>query len=181
MSIYTRLRPDFDAANISAQSYWRQVHAALNSRKAPGEQRVSFEDFDWVELHQLDMSIAMTPDEQALEGVEKLLDAGIKVGLLSNIPQDFATKVRARLDIFQRFATVVMSCDIHVAKPDHRAFLQAAEALGEAPEDIVFFDDNEANIAQAQALGFQAHLFASYEQITELHEELLTQRSTGNE
>lgn len=180
LSVYTRLRPDYDAANISAQSYWRQVHAALNSRKAPGEKRASFEELDWMELHQLDISIAMTPDTQALEGVEKLLDAGVKVGLLSNIPQDFAQKVRARLEIFKRFEAVVMSCDIHAAKPDPQAFLQAAKALGEAPEDIVFFDDNAENIAQAKALGFQAHLFSTSEQITDLHQELTAQTFNPN-
>ena len=48
---------------------------------------------------------------------------------------------------------VVISAEVGMRKPEERIFRHAAELLGLAPEECVFIDDIEANIAAAEAIG----------------------------
>ena len=41
-------------------------------------------------------------------------------------------------------------------KPEARAYLRVAEAIGVAPREILFFDDLEENVAASRAVGYQA-------------------------
>lgn len=42
-------------------------------------------------------------------------------------------------------------------KPDREAFLHVLEALGAAPEEVLFLDDNAINVEGARAVGLEAH------------------------
>ncbi|MCQ9352821.1 HAD family phosphatase [Corynebacterium sp. 153RC1] len=159
LEAYTRLRPDFDAGLMSPHSFWHQMQAAL------GLGEMGTGELDWADLHQIDISIAMTPDQEMAARVGELIDEGTKVGLLSNIPKDFMAPARAKLPVLERFHTVCMSAEIGLVKPDPRAFEYAAQALGEPPENIVFFDDSPINVAAAERLGFDARLFTSISQL----------------
>ena len=60
-------------------------------------------------------------------------------------------KLRA-LGIEHRFAGIVISGDVGVAKPDPAAFATALEALGVVPEGVWHVGDNpEADVAGARA------------------------------
>jgi putative hydrolase of the HAD superfamily len=48
---------------------------------------------------------------------------------------------------------VVLSGEVGMRKPEERIFLHAAETLGLAPQECVFIDDIEANVAAAVACG----------------------------
>jgi putative hydrolase of the HAD superfamily len=43
-------------------------------------------------------------------------------------------------------------------KPDADIYLRAISELGCAPEHILFFDDNQANVDGARTVGIDAHL-----------------------
>jgi len=79
------------------------------------------------------------------------------VGMLSNNVPELCDRVRrdARMDRIERF---VFSNEIHIRKPEARAFEALTQALGVSPEDTVFVDDNDANIRACQALGFNGLL-----------------------
>ena len=55
---------------------------------------------------------------------------------------------------------IVVSGIEKVAKPDPAIFNLAATRFGHLPADMLFIDDNRANIAAARALGWQVHHFA---------------------
>jgi len=49
------------------------------------------------------------------------------------------------------------SHELHEAKPDAACYLKPIEMMGCAAEDVWFFDDTQANIDAARALGMTAH------------------------
>ncbi len=60
---------------------------------------------------------------------------------------------------FKHFHDIVVSGDEKIAKPDRRIFDLAAQRFGFAPAQMLFIDDNAANIAAARALNWQVHHF----------------------
>ncbi len=94
------------------------------------------------------------------------------VGMLSNNVPVLCDTVRddPRMDRFKHF---VFSNEIGVRKPDAAAFAKLSEALGHPPEQTVFIDDNEANIAACNELGYQGILLDSFENFAARFQERL--------
>ena len=63
---------------------------------------------------------------------------------------------RAFASVLAHFQEVFVSSTIGLAKPDRVAFDHVAQAMGVAPERILFFDDLAANVIGARAAGFNA-------------------------
>ncbi|MDE6277522.1 MAG: HAD family phosphatase [Muribaculaceae bacterium] len=62
---------------------------------------------------------------------------------------------RRRADYFDGMVTSFEAC---AAKPDAAIFRYAERELGIRPEETLFFDDSQANVDAARALGFHAEL-----------------------
>ncbi len=92
------------------------------------------------------------------------------VEMLAAMPPHITTGVLSNTSAIhwenQRDADVVrglcqrsyLSYELGVAKPDREIFDHAIADLGMAPAQVLFIDDNEINIAGAQAVGMQAGL-----------------------
>lgn len=94
--------------------------------------------------------------------VEATLDAlaarGVGLAVVSNWDVSLHD-VLDGLGWHDRFATVVTSAEIGVAKPDPRPFAAALTALGVAPQDAVHVgDDLEADVGGARAAGLRGVL-----------------------
>lgn len=76
--------------------------------------------------------------------------AGVRTGVLSN---SWGTDSYPVERLAAAFDVVLFSGEIGVRKPDPQAYLLAAEALGLAPEQIVFVDDLTTNVEAAEAVG----------------------------
>jgi len=59
-------------------------------------------------------------------------------------------------ETLKHFRRVFVSSTIGLRKPDAAAFRFVAREIGVAPDRILFFDDNLANVEGARACGFQA-------------------------
>jgi putative hydrolase of the HAD superfamily len=87
------------------------------------------------------------------EGMHELMRAarraGLRTGLLSN---SWGGSYPRHLfpDLFD---AVVISAEVGMRKPEERIFRLAAEVLGLEPEECVFIDDIQDNVAAAQAVG----------------------------
>ena len=81
--------------------------------------------------------------------------AGLRTGLLSNSwgMDDYPRHLFPSL-----FDAVVISAEVGMRKPEERIFRHAAGLLGLAPEECVFIDDIEVNVAAAEAVGMTAVL-----------------------
>ena len=52
-----------------------------------------------------------------------------------------------------------------VAKPDPTAFQMALEALGLAPEETLYLDDDPENVEVARRLGLRAEVYSPYQRV----------------
>lgn len=99
------------------------------------------------------------PIQGTVDVLETLKAAGFPVHGLTNFGAETFPPTRARFGFLNAFDTVVVSGEEGVIKPDPRIFEILIERAGLTPARTAFVDDSAANIAAAEALGFQAHLF----------------------
>lgn len=106
--------------------------------------------------------LASVRERRAMFEVLEAIPSRYQVAMLSNNVPLLADRVRedARLKRVEHF---LFSHEIGVRKPDPKAFATLTEALGCAPEEIVFVDDNPGNIAACAALGFTGVLCDGFE------------------
>jgi epoxide hydrolase-like predicted phosphatase len=74
----------------------------------------------------------------------------VKTGLISN---SWGVKRYNRDLLAQLFDGVVISGEVGIRKPSRRIYVMGAEAIGLRPEECVFVDDLEFNLAPARELG----------------------------
>ncbi len=86
-----------------------------------------------------------------------------RTGLLSNAWLDLRDLIH-RLGLADAFDQMIISAEERLMKPDPAIYRLTLERLGVAPEEAVFVDDREENIAAARALGMHGVLFRSTEQ-----------------
>ena len=93
------------------------------------------------------------------DGAEKALQDlanSNTIALLSNTNEIHWQHVESQTDVFADFAKVFLSYETGNAKPHPSAFHDVVEHFECEPQDIVFFDDNEGNVAAARAEGLRA-------------------------
>ena len=96
--------------------------------------------------------LAVRPQGPALVAAARA--AGLRTGLLtSKLVAFLSREVVARSEFLSSFDVLLDESETGVAKPDPRAYHQAAAAMGLDPAGIVFVDDDPANVAGADAAG----------------------------
>ncbi len=93
------------------------------------------------------------------ELVERLAARAVPLFALTNFADRFWQEFRPLHPLFDHFRDIVVSGVEKVAKPDPAIYRIAEQRFGHPPQDLFFIDDNPANIAAAQARGWQGHLF----------------------
>ena len=99
------------------------------------------------------------PVPGSLELVQRLHRAGLPLYAITNFGAEFWAGFRPTAPVFDVFADIVVSGEEQLAKPDPALFELAAARFGHEPQAMLFIDDNPANVAAAQALGWQVHRF----------------------
>jgi putative hydrolase of the HAD superfamily len=103
-------------------------------------------------------------DEGMLDWVSQLRAAGIKTGLLSNMPRDLVTYLRANCKWMENFVFKTFSSEVRLIKPDPAIYEHTLHGLGVSSSESLFVDDREINIQAARALGMHAIQFGSIAQ-----------------
>src|SRR5262245_30002258 len=81
--------------------------------------------------------------------------------LLSNTNDLHARQFRVQFaESLGLFRHLLLSHEVRGRKPERTVFERATQLAGCAPEEIVFFDDLEANVAGARACGWQGVVLA---------------------
>jgi glucose-1-phosphatase len=94
-----------------------------------------------------------------LPGAHELLRQvrpGVVRAALSNSNALHWSRIMRDMDFERHFDHPFASHLIDRIKPDHDAFEHVAEAVGIAPHEILFVDDNRINVDAARAFGMQA-------------------------
>jgi epoxide hydrolase-like predicted phosphatase len=82
-----------------------------------------------------------------------------RTALLSNSGDGARREEEQRFHFSEIVEMIIYSHEEGVAKPDQRIYALACERLGVRPEEVVFLDDVERNVAAAAAYGMHAILF----------------------
>jgi putative hydrolase of the HAD superfamily len=153
--VYWADRAAFDRAAITPEAYWDTIASRLSRTLTETErQRIT-------ELDNLSWSY---PDPIMVAWATALRQAGMKTGILSNMPITLRAHLRDWCKWLPVFDNSCYSCDVSLAKPEPEIFLQTLAGLGEDPGDVLFLDDREENIDAALALGIQSIRYGSPEQ-----------------
>ncbi|MDG2003786.1 MAG: HAD family phosphatase [Novosphingobium sp.] len=99
--------------------------------------------------------------------VRQLAARDIPLFAITNFGAEFWDQFRPTEPLFDLFRDIVVSGVERLIKPDPRIFTLAAGRFGLAPEEMLFIDDNAANIASAEGLGWQVHHFTGAERLAE--------------
>lgn len=104
------------------------------------------------------LAILKEPFPAAEPLVAALREVGYPVGLLSNTNELHWEHCLDRWPVCKRFKPAVVSHLVGVAKPDVRIFRAFEDAAGCLASEVLYFDDNEANILAARGAGWDAVL-----------------------
>lgn len=106
-------------------------------------------------------------DPEMIQVVREIKERGARLLLLSNIYIWNSEHFKKKFRFLELFDKLYFSSDIGLAKPDPRAYELVLTENNLKPEDCIFFDDNEKNVAAANALGIESYVFAGPQQVRE--------------
>lgn len=152
---YWRPRLAYDRGDLAAGAFWEQVVGRSLAAEVVEE------------LVRLDVAGWTRPNEASLEAAAALAKRGISLALLSNAPVEIARVLDAK-DWMAPFSPRLFSCDLGEVKPHPDVYRRALAALGARPDEVVFVDDSEANVAGARRLGIRAERFSGPETLQQL-------------
>jgi FMN phosphatase YigB (HAD superfamily) len=117
--------------------------------------------------------VALTPDEffelwnchftlheAVFPWVEGLLGR-VRVVLLSNTNAAHVRWVRQKLPLLERFDGLVLSHEVHLAKPEPAIYLEALRLARAEPSRAAFFDDVAEYVAAAERQGIHGRVFTT--------------------
>ena len=100
------------------------------------------------------------------EIVAELDSRGIPLFAITNFSADFWPPFAAQeRDFFSRFRDIVVSGEEKLLKPDPAIYFLALDRFGLRPDQALFVDDRLINVEGAEAVGMQAHLFTTAEDL----------------
>jgi putative hydrolase of the HAD superfamily len=109
---------------------------------------------------------ALHPNEPMLGLMRELRDRGFRMAILTNNVREWEELWRSKLPLDEIFEVIVDSGWVGMRKPHPEIYHLTVERLGDGlrPNDCLFVDDNELNVAAARELGMTAVRFDSNEQ-----------------
>jgi putative hydrolase of the HAD superfamily len=146
-------RDDYDRGSIRGRAYYRQV------MRESGVTVTDTRDFDALadRLTLLDARSWARINGETEALIRGIREAGYKVGILSNMSHDFLEYERDVLRAFDFCDACIFSCRYNLIKPEREIYQLLIDALGCAPEEIVFFDDLPVNVEGARNTGINAY------------------------
>jgi len=152
--LYWKFRVPYDRSDLTAEAYWQTV---------AGEEGLVLSREQIAKLIELDVQGWARLNPKTVKWAEQLHRAGLRVGLLSNMPSDLSRYLVANGGWVSSFHHLTFSCDVRMVKPDPAIYKACLESLAVAPEEVLFLDDLAPNIEAAAKLGIHSVLFETIE------------------
>ncbi|MCI9380947.1 MAG: HAD family phosphatase [Dorea sp.] len=106
----------------------------------------------------VEWDMCMHPVKQAREFCDYLKKSGFGIYVLSNASSSFY-RYFPRFAPFDYFDGIVVSCDVHIIKPDIRIYQHLLKKYNLRADECFFIDDLEANIEGARNAGIDGAVF----------------------
>jgi len=157
--LYSDTRDEYDCGRHTCDQHWQRFscEAGIVLGREQVARIVEHETRLWLRINQ-----------PALELARALKAQGMRTAILSNMPPDLLRAMREHFDWLGEFEVQIWSCEHGVIKPDPAIYKLCLEALGCAPERVLFFDDRPRNVEGARRAGMEAQVFESAEQAREI-------------
>jgi putative hydrolase of the HAD superfamily len=153
--LYWKFRMRYDRAELNADSYWNSV--------AQRDGRV-FSRQEIVTLAKLDTASWSRPNAATFRWVEELHRAGLRLAVLSNMPQELSDYLRSHCDWLRLFDPLIFSCEVAHVKPEPAIYQACLAGLRLEAEEVLFLDDLAANVEGAAKMGIHSVVFDTVEQ-----------------
>ena len=143
---YWQFRVAYDDGSLDPAAYWDKVAQAVSRALEPGQLK---------ELIEVDSRSWSHPAPLIPQWAQELRAAGVRTGLLSNMPfpvRDYILGCRW----LPEFDVRVFSCEFGRCKPAPEIYEYCLNKAGIAAREALFLDDREANVRAAEALGMSA-------------------------
>lgn len=150
---YHKERGPYDRGDLSPADYWSRVQA---NGGAPDEDALG-------KLRLWDVEIWSEINHDMTEWLGRVHAAGFKTALLSNMHPDMAVHARRTFEWLQHLDCLILSCEIHLIKPDRKIYQLCLERLGLRPFQALFIDDREVNTSAAAEVGLMTLRFEAVE------------------
>jgi putative hydrolase of the HAD superfamily len=109
----------------------------------------------------VDMFTPIEPTIRLIRGLSR----SYRLGLLSNTNEwHFEHHIRA-VEIFPLFDAVTLSYQVKAMKPAEEIYRDSLKKIGLPPEECVFIDDLEENVAGARRLGIRGIRYTGHERL----------------
>jgi len=151
---YWAYRHPYDRGDLTAATYWHKLAAGAGIVITPTQ---------LTQLVAADVDFWSTLNPPMLEWAQRLQRSGIRIGILSNMPDAMEAGLRARYPWIDIFDHNTWSHAVNLAKPETAIYLLAAKGLHTSPENILFLDDRPENIPPALAVGMQAIQYTTHQ------------------
>jgi 2-haloacid dehalogenase len=99
--------------------------------------------------------------------VEQLAERGVPLYAITNFGDEAFALFRPTMPALRHMRDIVVSGVEKLVKPGDEIFELSARRFGHAPGEMLFVDDNAANIATARRLGWHTHHFVGGAQALE--------------
>lgn len=90
--------------------------------------------------------------EPTVSLIKELKERGYKLYVLSNMSKEYIEFLR-KLPVFEYFDYEVVSCEVHLGKPDKRVYQYLLDKCNLNAEETIFIDDRHDNVEVAAELG----------------------------
>lgn len=151
---YWQHRDAYDEGALDGEGYWNRL-AGDGGTQLSDEQRS--------ELLALDVDLWTDMNLPMLAWVKLLHLAGVRTGILSNMPGAMAEGIVRKFDWIGDFHHAVWSHALQLRKPQQEIYAAAAEGLGVPADRILFLDDKEENIRAAEEFGMQGLIYRDHD------------------
>jgi len=157
-SLYWHNRHAYDEGKLTGIAFWKEF-----LREAGLEHMLNQATVE--ELNLWDARMWTAQDPALLAWQEQLKRRGLLTAILSNMGDNVLENIEREFAWIHRFDVLVWSFQLHMAKPDPAIYLHTLMELGVRPEETLFLDDKTVNVEAARALGMNALVFTTVEQL----------------
>ncbi len=153
---YWKYRLDYDAAILNGRTYWEKIAE---------ESGAEFTAAQIDRLIERDARMWMDINEPMLAWALSIKSSGLRTAILSNMGEDVLRAMRKSFAWLEKFDALIWSCELGIVKPEPAIYLEAIRKLGVQPQEALFIDNLEVNVAGAEAAGLHAIVFNNIEQL----------------
>jgi haloacid dehalogenase superfamily, subfamily IA, variant 3 with third motif having DD or ED/haloacid dehalogenase superfamily, subfamily IA, variant 1 with third motif having Dx(3-4)D or Dx(3-4)E len=156
LPIWDRSRALVDSGRLTPEAYWAKFAEDTKTTTTPEQVQA---------LCRWEIEMWSNENPTMIAWLHDLSAAGIKIGLLSNMPRDLAAHVQKAMPWMRKFDFKTFSAHVSMLKPDPAIYEHTLRGLGVQATETIFIDDREPNIEAARGVGMQAIRFISVEQL----------------